>query len=117
MKKLNFKFKNFDTFLVEGSCTQRGIAISTAVSKIKERYGKDAHEFTKNIKEKGPEAIKELQDYVSDVVEPYLDKIEAQEKLQTNDRFIFDYDGLLQGCVSWIIVEKELSRMREQKNN
>ena len=42
-----------------------------------------------------------------------MDRIEAQEKLQ-NSRFGFDFDGLLFGLASWVLVELELDRMKKK---
>ena len=112
MKKL-FEFKNFDSFVQElnESCTQRNSAISTAVSKIKEEFGDTKEKFLKSAEEKG---VDEIKDFLVQTLEPYVEQIENQEKLQANGRFIFDFDALLSGLASWTLVELELARMKKE---
>lgn len=47
------RFLSFDKFIIEESCTQRTSAISTAVSKIKEKFGNTKEKFLKSAEEKG----------------------------------------------------------------
>ena len=111
MKKIS-KLKNFESFILEESCTQRNSAISTAVSRIKEEFGDTKEKFLKCAEKRGVDDIK---DFIVQTLKPYLDRIEAQEKLQSNGRFLFDFDGLLSGLVSWMLVEMELDRMKNKK--
>lgn len=113
MKKTN-KFMTFERFLLEESCTQRNSAISTAVSRIKEEFGDTKEKFLKSAEQRDVDDIK---DFIIQTLKPYLDRIEAQEKLQSNGRFLFDYDGLLVGLVSWMLIEMELDRMKNKKEN
>lgn len=109
MKKME-KFLNFETFILEESSTQRESAISTAVSKIKEEFGDTTEKFLESAKERGVDDIK---DFIVKTLEPYVERIEGQEMLQTNGKFRFDFDGLLSGLVSWLLVEIELDRMKK----
>lgn len=110
--KMISKFKNFDSFILEGSSTQRNSAISTAVSRIKEKFGDTKEKFLKSAEEKG---VNDIKDFIVQTLKPYIDRIESQEKLQSNGRFLFDFDGLLSGLVSWMLVEMELDRMKNKK--
>lgn len=110
MKKIPI-LKDFTTF-VEGlneDCTQRKSAIATAVSKIKDKYGQNATEFIASAKNDGVDAVK---DFIVKAVEPNLNNI----KSQTNGSYHFDYDNLLEGLVSWVIVELQLIRNDKSKN-
>ena len=106
------KFKNFDSFILEESSTQRNSAISTTVSRIKEEFGDTKEKFLKSAEEKG---VNDIKDFIVQTLKPYIDRIESQEKLQSNERFMFDFDGLLSGLVSWMLVEIELDRMKNKK--
>jgi hypothetical protein len=113
MEKLN----DFETFVqnLNENCTQRESAISTAVSQLKARYGDTTDKFLKNVKEK-EKGVDDVKDFLVKVLTPYLDRIEGQEKLQ-NSRFGLDFDGLLSGLAAWTIVELELDRMKNKKEN
>ena len=106
------KFKKFDSFILEESSTQRNSAISTTVSRIKEEFGDTKEKFLKSAEEKG---VNDIKDFIVQTLKPYIDRIESQEKLQSNGRFMFDFDGLLSGLVSWMLVEMELDRMKNKK--
>lgn len=110
--KMISKFKNFDSFILEESSTQRNSAISTTVSRIKEEFGDTKEKFLKSAEEKG---VNDIKDFIVQTLKPYIDRIESQEKLQSNERFMFDFDGLLSGLVSWMLVEIELDRMKNKK--
>ena len=105
MKK---KMMNFEQFILEESCTQRNSAISTAVSQLKARYGDTTEKFLKAAEGN----VDEVKDYLVEILTPYLERIEGQEKLQ-NSRFSFDFDGLLSGLASWVLVELELAKMKK----
>lgn len=105
------KFMNFERFIIEENCTQRNSAISTAVSKIKEKFGDTKEKFLKSAKERGSSEIK---DVIVKTLEPYIERIESQEILQTKEKFALDFDGLLTGLVSWILVELELEKMKKK---
>ncbi len=110
MKKIP-KLKNFDAFILEKKNTQRETAISTAVSKLKERYGHTTDQFLMSVKKEGVDAIK---DYILKILAPYMDKIETEEK-EPNGLLRFDYDGLLSGLISWCLVELELQVIKKQR--
>ncbi len=112
MEKLN----NFETFIrLNESSTQRESAISTAVSKLKARYGDTLEKFLKNVKEK-ENGVDDVKDYLVKVLTPYLERIEGQEKLQSS-QFGLDFDGLLSGLASWSLVEMRLARMKTKIEN
>ena len=112
MEKLN----NFETFIrLNESSTQRESAISTAVSKLKARYGDTLEKFLKNVKEK-EKGVDDVKDYLVKVLTPYLERIEGQEKLQ-NSQFGLDFDGLLSGLASLNLLEKRLARMKTKIEN
>ena len=110
--KMISKFKKFDSFILEESSTQRNSAISTTVSRIKEEFGDTKEKFLKSAEEKG---VNDIKDFIVQTLKPYIDRIESQEKLQSNGRFMFDFDGLLSGLVSWMLVEMELDRIKNKK--
>ena len=113
MKKIK-KYLTFENYILNENCTQRNSAISTAVSKIKEEFGNTKEKFLKSAEEKGVDEIKDL---IVQVLEPYVERVEGQEKVQTGEKFIFDFDELLAGLVSWMLVEIELNQMKNKKEN
>ena len=106
------RFLNFEQFILEESCTQRTSAISTAVSKIKEEFGDTEEKFLEYTQEKG---VDEIKDCIVKTLEPYVERVEGQEKVQTGERFILDYDELLSGLASWMLVEIEINKMKNKK--
>ena len=108
----NERFLNFEQFILEESCTQRTSAISTAVSKIKEEFGDTKEKFLKSAEEKGVDDIK---DFIVKTLEPYVERVEGQEKVQTGEKFILDFDELLSGLASWMLVEIEINQMKNKK--
>ena len=106
------RFLSFDKFVIEESCTQRTSAISTAVSKIKEEFGDTKEKFLKSAEEKGVDDIK---DFIVKTLEPYVERVEGQEKVQTGEKFILDFDELLSGLASWMLVEIEINQMKNKK--
>ena len=106
------RFLSFDKFIIEESCTQRTSAISTAVSKIKEKFGNTKEKFLKSAEEKG---VDEIKDCIVKTLEPYIERVEGQEKVQTGQKFILDYDELLKGVVSWMLIEIEINQMKNKK--
>lgn len=106
------RFLSFDKFVIEESCTQRTSAISTAVSKIKEEFGNTKEKFLKSAKEKG---VDEIKDCIVKTLEPYTERVETEEKVQTGQKFILDYDELLKGLASWMLVEIEINQMKNKK--
>ena len=113
MRKIE-KFLTFDQFLLEEACTQRTSAISTAISKIKEEFGDTKEKFLKSAQEKG---VDEIKDYIVKVIEPYVERVEGEEKVQTGQKFILDYDELLKGLASWMLIEIEIEQMKNRKEN
>ena len=107
------RFLNFEQFILEESCTQRTSAISTAVSKIKEEFGDTEEKFLEYAQEKGVDEIKDL---VVKTLETYVERVEGQEKVQTGEKIILDYDELLSGLVSWMLVELEIGKMKKSDN-
>ena len=105
------KLMNFEQFVIEESCTQRDSAISTAVSKLKEEFGDTKEKFLKSAEEKGTDEIKE---FLIQTLEPNIEQIENQEKLQTKEKFALDFDALLSGLVSWVLVEMQIARMKKE---
>ena len=108
------RFFNFEQFILEESCTQRTSAISTAVSKIKEEFGDTEEKFLEYAQEKG---VDEIKDCIVKTLEPYVERVEGQEKLQTREKVILDYDELLKGLASWMLVEIEINQMKKKKEN
>lgn len=108
------KLKDFDSFILEESCTQRTSAISTAVSQIKAEYGDTMEKFLKSAKEKG---VDEIKDFIVKVLEQCVERVEAEEKVQTGQKFIMDYDELLKGLASWMLIEIEINQMKKKKEN
>ena len=106
------RFLNFEQFILEESCTQRTSAISTAVSKIKEEFGDTKEKFLKSAEEKGVDDIK---DFIVKTLEPYVERVEGQEKVQTGEKFLLDFDELLSGLASWMLVEIEINQMKNKK--
>lgn|SRR5574344_1203030 len=107
------RFLSFDKFIIEESCTQRTSAISTAVSKIKEKFGNTKEKFLKSAEEKG--GVDEIKDCIVKTLEPYIERVEGQEKVQTGQKFILDYNELLKGVVSWMLIEIEINQMKNKK--
>ena len=107
------RFLNFEQFILEESCTQRTSAISTAVSKIKEEFGDTKEKFLKSAEEKGVDDIK---DFIVKTLEPYVERVEGQEKVQTGEKFLLDFDELLSGLASWMLVELEIGKMKKSDN-
>lgn len=107
------RFLSFDKFVIEEACTQRTSAISTAVSKIKEKFGNTKEKFLKSAEEKGVDDIK---DFIEKTLEPYIERVEGQEKVQTGERFILDFDELLSGLASWMLVELEIGKIKKSDN-
>ena len=110
MSKIN-KINNFETFIRLNESSARKLAIQTAVSKLKERFGDTNDKFVESVKEKG---VDEVKDYVVKILVPFLKQIKAEEK-EPNGLLKFDYDGLLAGLVSWSLVDLELQIIKKQK--
>ena len=108
------RFLNFEQFILEESCTQRTSAISTVVSKIKEEFGDTKEKFLEYAQENG---VDEIKDCIVKTLEPYMERVEGQEKVQTGERFILDFDELLKGFASWMFVEIEINQMMKKKEN
>ena len=106
------RFLSFDKFVIEEACTQRTSAISTAVSKIKEEFGDTKEKFLKSAEKKG---VDEIKDCIVKTLEPYVERVEGQEKVQTGEKFLLDYDELLRGLASWMLVELEIGKMKNRK--
>lgn len=106
--------KKFNEYVREKkSVSARDTAISTAVSKLKKKYGDSFDEFLKSLKEKEG-FVEEAKDYIVKILEPYLAEIREQER-NPNGQLKFDFDGLLEGLVSWCLVELELEIIKKQE--
>ena len=55
--------------------------------------------------------VDHIQQYIVRNLQPYLDQVERPELFQNG----FDYDGMLAGLVSWLLVELEVKRMKESE--
>lgn len=82
------------------------------MSKIKEEFGDTEEKFLEYAQEKG---VDEIKDCIVKTLEPYVERVEGQEKVQTGERFILDYDELLSGLASWMLVEIEINKMKNKK--
>ncbi len=104
MKKIT-KLKDFDSFILEQKSTQRNSAVETALSQVKAKYGslKDPRQFLDNVKENG--GVDGLRNFIIDTVNPYIEKIIAQEKLTG---ISMDYNDILRGLISSCIIELQL---------
>ena len=109
------RFLSFDKFVIEESCTQRTSAISTVVSKIKEEFGDTKEKFLEYAQE-NENAVDEIKDCIVKTLEPYIERVEGQEKVQTGEKFLLDYDELLSGLASWMLVELEIGKMKKSDN-
>lgn len=101
MKDL-IKLKDFDTFVLElnENHTQKKSTIETAVNKIKERFGQNASDFIAAVKKTGVDKVK---DFIVHSVIPEIDRNNTKE-------LDADYDGILTGLVSWIMLELQLEK-------
>jgi hypothetical protein len=109
--KLLDNLLSFDAYILEEGSSQRNAVIATAVSRLKEKFGDTKEKFLECAKERG---VEEIKDFILQTLEPYIERIESQEKLQ-NGRPTFDYDGMLAGLVSWFLVEIEVGKMKKSK--
>ena len=107
------KMMKFNEFLLEKSGSARDTAIATAVTKLKQRYGENLDKFLKSVKEREG-FVEEAKEYIVKILEPYLAEIREQEK-NTNGQLKFDFDGLLEGMISWCLVELELQIIKKQR--
>lgn len=101
MKELN-KLKDFDAFVLElnENHTQKKSTVANAVDKIKERYGQNASDFIAAVKKTGVDKVK---DFIVHSVIPEIDRSKTKE-------LDADYDGVLTGLVSWILLELQLQK-------
>ena len=106
------KYLTFEKFILKENCTQRNSAISTAVSKIKEEFGDTKEKFLKSAREKG---VDEIKDFIVKTLGLYIERVEGEEKVQTGEKFILDYDELLKGLASWMLVELEINQIKNKK--
>lgn len=105
------KMQKFNEFVLEKRGSTRETAISTAVNKVKERFGDTNDKFLESVEEKG---VEEIKDYIIKILLPFIDQIEAEEKMP-NGLLKFDFDGLLEGLVSWSLVDLELQIIKKQE--
>ena len=112
MKKIT-KLKDFDSFILEQKSTQRNSAVETALSQVKAKYGslKDPRQFLDNVKENG--GVDGLRKFIIDTVNPYIEKIIAQEKLTG---ISMDYNDILRGLISSCIIELQLQQLTKDKS-
>ena len=101
MKEM-LKLKDFDTFVqgLNENHAQKKNFVAAAVDKIKERFGQNASDFIAAIKKTGVDKVK---DFIVHSVIPEIDRSKTIE-LEA------DYDGILTGLVSWILIELQLQK-------
>ena len=101
MKDL-IKLKDFDSFVLglNENHAQKKNVVAAAVDKIKERYGENAKDFIAAVKKTGVDKVK---DFIVHSVIPEIDRSKTKE-------FDADYDGILTGLVSWIMLELQLEK-------
>jgi len=100
MKKIT-EFKNFETFIKEmneNHTQKKSIEsiVEVIVKEIKEKYGQTAKEFISTVNEKG---VNDLKDFIQKTVKP-IDSAETKT-------LIADYENILSGLVSWVMLEKD----------
>jgi hypothetical protein len=84
------------------------------VSKIKEEFGDTKEKFLEYVQE-NENAVEEIKDIIVKTLEPYVERVEAEEKVQTGEKYILDYDELLKGLASWMLVQIEIDQMKNKK--
>ena len=101
MKEM-IKLKDFDTFIqgLNENHAQKKNVVAAAVDKIKERYGQNASDFIAAVKKTGVDKVK---DFIVHSVIPEIDRSKTIE-------LDADYDGILMGLVSWILLEMQLEK-------
>lgn len=104
----NIKIAKFDDFIAES--VQRDTVINIAAGKVKEKYGNTIDSFIHSVETQGE---KDIEDYIIKVVKSRVERIAAEEKVQTGSEYVVDYDTLLNGYISWVIVKMQL---KENKN-
>lgn len=100
MKEIT-EFKNFETFIKEmnENFKQKKSVVESIVKEIKEKYGKTAKEFISTVNEKG---VDDLKEFIEQTVKP-IDHIETKT-------LITDYENILLGLVSWVLLEMQLEK-------
>lgn len=101
MKEM-LKLKDFDTFVqgLNENHTKKQNAIASAVDKIKERYGENAKDFIAAVQNTGIDKVK---DFIVHSVKPEIDFTQTPDLKP-------DYDGILTGLVSWVVLELQLEK-------
>lgn len=96
------KLKDFDTFVLglNENHAQKKNVVASAVDKIKERYGQNASDFITAVKKTGVDKVK---DFIVHSVIPEIDRSKTKE-------LDADYDGILTGLVSWVMLELQLEK-------
>lgn len=84
------------------------------MSKIKEEFGDTKEKFLEYVQE-NENAVEEIKDIIVKTLEPYVERVEAEEKVQTGEKYILDYDELLKGLASWMLVQIEIDQMKNKK--
>lgn len=95
------ELKDYDTFVKElnENCTQKKNDVAAAVDKIKKKYGETARDFIAAVSKEGVDAVK---DFIVQTVQP-IDRFKTRELNP-------DYDNILTGLVSWIMLELQLKK-------
>ena len=101
------KLLKFENFILEEK-SHRTETIESVVKKLKKEFGETNEEFLQTAKKRGVDYI---QKYIEQNLQQYLEQVERPELFQNG----FDYDGMLAGLVSWILVEKEVQRMKKSE--
>lgn len=110
MKKLDFKFKNFNTFVLEEN-VKKNSAIAVVVKGIKDIYGYELGNFIENVEYTGVEDVK---NDVKRLIAPYVEKQPTTDRVIPDDYHI-TLDDLLTGCVSWIFCELLIEKSKREK--
>ena len=81
------ELKDFDSFVLERkeNNVKRDTFIEKAVTKIKKEFGATAKDFIATTRSRG---VDDIQDFIVQTVEPYIDK-------NGGDEIFYDYDSLL----------------------
>ena len=101
MKEM-IKLKDFDTFVqgLNENHAQKKNVVADAVDKIKERYGENAQDFIAAVQKTGADKVKDF------IVHSVLPKNDRSKTIELDA----DYDGILTGLVSWILLEMQLEK-------
>jgi len=118
MKKIEKidSLKGFESFVAESrnNANARKALVEKVVKRIKEEFGETLWDFLDTMKEKGTEYA---QRFILDAVkgQPEVDGLWTWDMNQ-DKRVQEEYDSLLRGCVSWMLVEIYLDRTEKRQD-